>query len=375
MSDDPHEPDRIYITGWSAVSPFGIGKAAFSEGLRAGRKTAAPPDPDEWHTVPDTNICLVPDFNIREVLGKSGTRVLGREAALAVTAVRELFHEAPEEAPIAGGPDTALVLGTTTGTPQAYMDFTKASLTGPKPHHVPAALAPNMVMNRAASAGAIWHHLQGPNSTLAGGRTAVPHALTYARRLLRHQRAERVLCGGVEEYSNARSWLEYHRRGGGDVVLGEGCALLLLESGASLPSAGRPPLAEVLALEFRVATDDNPVGALAACVHGALATAEATPDDVWAVMPSGIAGPAGEEENKLLKSLFDPGALSRISVSDLIGDTSAASAGFDLIGMLSAAEHSPESVGRLGVISSVDPDGSVACGIIRLLEGIRQGRP
>ncbi|MGY0056179.1 beta-ketoacyl synthase N-terminal-like domain-containing protein [Streptomyces sp. LZ34] len=374
MSDEPSRPNPIYISGWSAVSPFGIGRVAFSEGLHAGRKTAGPPDPDDWQTVPDTNICLVPDFNIREVLGKSGTRILGREAALAVTAVRELFHEAPEEAPIADGPNTAMVMGTTTGTPQSYMDFTKASLTGPRPHHVPAALVPNMVMNRAASASAIWHRLQGPNSTIAGGRVAALLALKYGQRLLTHQRADRVLCGGVEEYSNARSWMEHHRRGGGDVVLGEGCALLLLETEASLPSAHRPALAEVLALEFRVDTDDDLSGALSACLHGALATAKATADDVWAVVPSGIAGPAGEEENRLLGSLFDSTALSRISVWDLIGDTSAASAGFDIIGMLSVAAHSPESVGRLGVVSSVDPDGSVACGIIRLLEGVRQDR-
>ncbi|MES4909554.1 MULTISPECIES: beta-ketoacyl synthase N-terminal-like domain-containing protein [unclassified Streptomyces] len=374
MSDDPNCSSRTYISGWSAVSPFGIGRPAFSEGLHAGRKTAAPPDPEEWQTVPDTNICLVPDFNIREVLGKSGTRILGRESALAVTAVRELFHEAPEEAPIHGGRNTAMVMGTTTGTPQTYMDFTKASLTGPKPHHVPAALTPNMVMNRAASASAIWHQLQGPNSTIAGGRAAVLLALKYGQRLLRHRRADRVLCGGVEEYSNARSWLEYHRRGGGDVVLGEGCALLLLETEASLASGHRPALAEVLALEFRVNTDDDLTGALSACLHGALAAAKATADDVWAVTPSGMAGPAGEEENRLLGSLFDSAALSRVSVSDLIGDTSAASAGFDIIGMLSAASESPESVGRLGVVSSVDPDGSVACAIIRLLEGVRQNQ-
>lgn len=375
MSDEPSGPNQIYISRWSAVSPFGIGSAAFSEGLHAGRKTAAPPDPEDWQTVPDANICLVPDFNIREVLGKSGTRILGREAALAVTAVRELFHEAPEGAPISGGPNIAMVMGTTTGTPQGYMDFTKASLTGPKPHHVPAALAPNMVMNRAASASAIWHQLQGPNSTIAGGRAAALLALKYGQRLLTHRRAERVLCGGVEEYSNARSWLEYHRRGGGDVVLGEGCALLLLETGASLASGHRPALAEVLAVEFRVNTDDDLSGVLGACLHGALATAKATADDVWAVMPSGIAGPAGEEENRLLGSLFDSAALSRASVSDLIGDTSAASAGFDLIGMLSAAARSPESVGRLGVVSSIDPDGSVACATLRLLDGVRQDQP
>ncbi|MDW6064863.1 hypothetical protein SAZ11_51875 [Streptomyces sp. FXJ1.4098] len=128
-------------------------------------------------------------------------------------------------------------------------------------------------------------------------------------------------------------------------------------------------------MEFRVNTDDDLSGVLGACLHGALATAKATSDDVWAVMPSGIAGPAGEEENRLLGSLFDPAALSRASVSDLIGDTSAASAGFDVIGMLSAAARSPESVGRLGVVNSIDPDGSVACAILRLLDGVRQDQP
>ncbi|MEV5944706.1 beta-ketoacyl synthase N-terminal-like domain-containing protein, partial [Streptomyces sp. NPDC051994] len=196
------------ITGWSAVSPYGIGREAFMEGARSGRTTAVALDSEQW-SGPDQQACLVPDFDIRGELGRKGTRSMDRVTGLAVTAVGRLLKDGGE--PIGDGGDdrAALVLGTNTGSAQSMMALTHDTFVQDKPYLVDPAQFPNTVMNCASGQCAIWYGLKGPNATVAGGRSSGLLALNYARRLLAAGRARTVLCGAVEEYSSARSWLEW----------------------------------------------------------------------------------------------------------------------------------------------------------------------
>jgi len=56
----------VVITAWSALTPFGHGRAAFADGVRAGRPVDPVSTTDEWGTA---EACLVPDFDIVEQLG------------------------------------------------------------------------------------------------------------------------------------------------------------------------------------------------------------------------------------------------------------------------------------------------------------------
>jgi 3-oxoacyl-[acyl-carrier-protein] synthase II len=423
----------LNITGWSAVSPYGLGRAAFAEGMLARRRTAVALDPGQW-PVPDAHACLVPQFDPRTALGRKGTRTMNRVTGLAVAAVGHLagdsdgqtssgptaFHSTPRSArhhptldpsfdpalnlasPVG---DTALVLGTTTGSVQSMMDFTRASLTGERPFDVEPAAIPNSVLNCAAAQCAIWHRIQGPNTTLACGRPSGLLALAYARRLLLGGRATAVLCGGAEEYSPARSWLAHHSRGGSPALLGEGAAILRVEL-----TDGPGTLASVLAVESRVRLCDTIPGAptpatahaahaahsahvahsgsahprsthsssppprltppipaevnlaavVAATVRRALDRAGVSPRNVWAAVPSGLS----EGERAALDGLVEPAALDRVPpTAELLGDTGAASAAFQLAATLAAGQDAP---GQVAVITSVDVDGVVAAAVLRL---------
>ncbi|MEC4017532.1 beta-ketoacyl synthase N-terminal-like domain-containing protein [Streptomyces sp. H27-D2] len=363
------------ITAWSAVSPYGIGRTAYAEGLGAGRTTAtatatATPSDPETAPNPDSLACLVPDFAVREVLGKAGTRTMDRSTGLAVTAVRELLQDAEnDERLVPTGTGTALVLGTTLGSAQGQHDFGRASFEGDKPYDVPAKLMPNVLMNCPTAATAIWFGLKGPNATLAGGRPAGLLALGYARRLLAAGRAERALVGAVEEYSTVRSWLEHHSRGADDEQagpLGEGCAMLLLEPADGVPE-GRRALAEILAIDVRADVRDDLAGTLAECVEQALEEAGARPDEVWAAVGGGLPGAAGRAEQRLLDEVFGTAVTGRVVSHELIGDTSAASTVFQVAAVLAAAAEDPAAAGRPAVVTSVDRDGMAACAVLRLL--------
>jgi 3-oxoacyl-[acyl-carrier-protein] synthase II len=354
------------ITGWSVVSPFGIGKAAFTEGVHAGKSAATAVDLGQWQ-VSDRRACLVPGFDVRTVLGKKGTRSMDRVTGLAVSAVGHLLDDAEGNRAVDTGPDTALVLGTTTGSVQSMMDFTRSSLTAEKPFYVDPASFPNTVMNCAAGQCAIWYQLKGPNTTIAGGRTAGLAALSYGRRLLASGRAEKVLVGAAEEYSNARSWLDFHARGGEgtEALLGEGCAMVLLEPAETAGRYGAP-LAEVLAVESSVYLDGDPAPALRARIAGVLAQAGVDAADVWAAVASDSPDAAGAAESAVLAGSFGEDVRTRIPPMGLLGDTAAASVSFQLAAVLAVAGRDPSAAGRLALISSVDRDSTVGCALIRL---------
>lgn len=357
-------PTRTVITAWSAVSPFGIGKDEFVSGVVTGADSSSTLDAEQW-SGPDDRACVVPGFALREVLGKKGTRSMDRVTGLAVTAVRDLLRDSAGER-VSTGEETGLVLGSTTGSVQSMMDFTRASLVGEKPFYVDPSLMPNAVMNCAAGQCAIWHELKGPNTTIAGGRIAGLSALSYARGLLASGRAESVLCGAVEEFSTARAWLDHHRRGADAAMLGEGCAMFLLEP-AGFTGPGRNALAEVLAVESRVFLDGDLRSSLGACVDGVLARGGVDVEDVWAVSASGITGLVGEQEHAALTARFGQDVLDRAPSMAAVGDTWAASAAFQLGSLLGLAERSAAPSGAVALVSSVDDDGAVACAALRLL--------
>ncbi|MGW2046481.1 beta-ketoacyl synthase N-terminal-like domain-containing protein [Streptomyces sp. NPDC001858] len=360
------------ITAWSAVSPFGVGREAFEQGLLSGHETAHSPDTTRWGVVADGRAHLVPGFDVRETLGRTGTRGLDRATGLTITAVRDLLDYAPDLA-ADHGLTTALVLGTTTHSAQGYADVTRASFEGRRPQDVPPVAVPNMAMNRATSASAIWHGLRGPNSTIAAGRVSGLMCLAYGRRLLAQRRADRVVVGGTEEYSQARSWIEHHRRLGKHVDrgLGEGSAVLLLERPESV-SGGRTVLAELLSISSRIDVDGEPSAALHACLAASLEAAQVSAADVWAAMPSGSRETPRSEESRLLHDTFGAAAVSRPDVAALIGDTSAAASVFEIAALLSTAGSTPADHDRIAVVTAADPDGGVASAVLRIPQPARQ---
>lgn len=346
------------ITAWSAVSPYGTGRAPLATALRA--RTAAPESagPEEWTSDPETTARVVPGFEVRDALGKAGTRGMDRLTGLTAVTVRELLAGT---GPVGEDEElgTGLVLGIASGSVQGFMEFTKSSLEGASPIDVSPSKTPNMAMNRAASASAIRHRLKGPNTTVAAGRLSGLVALDQARRLLADGRAERVLAGSAEEYSATRAHLTRAAHGAG-TVLGEGCVMVLLEP---VGTATGTPLAEVLAVHHRVAPDGDFAGALTAAVDAALAEAGTTAAGVWAAVPSEAPGTAGDQERRVHEELFPAAARDRAASVALLGETAAATGAYQLAALLSE----PGAPGRIALLTAADPDGPVGCAVLRLL--------
>lgn len=332
----------IVITAWSALTPFGHGRAAFADGIRRGEPVPPVPFKDDWAA---GEARVVPDFDIVEQLGRKGTSSMDRTSALAIATLRELAAEVETDA------RTGVVLGTTSGSNRTQFEFTRDSLTRRKPYLVNPAQMPFALMNSAAAQCAMWHGLTGPNSTVAAGRNAAPAVLRYAARLLRTGRASGVFAGAVEEHSGARELLE---PGG---ARGEAAVALFLQTAAA---GNRPALAEVVALDTRLG---EPRRALVTCLQHVL-TGHAV-DEVWGVATSAADPGLSEVEMEATGEVL--GQHIRVSQpGHLTGDTGAASGVVGVAALLAGAAADPGARGRLAVATSADRDGTVGAIVLRL---------
>ncbi|MGW7362896.1 beta-ketoacyl synthase N-terminal-like domain-containing protein [Streptomyces sp. NPDC054841] len=359
---------ELVFSAWSAVSPFGVGSASFSEGINARRSAIGKLDP-EAYPGPFGEGGLVPDFSAAEHVGRKGTRTMDRVTAIAVAAVGRLL-DACGPGLTARPEQIGLVLGTGSGSVQSIMDFTRDSLEGERPYHVDPARFPNTVMNRAAGQSAIWHGIKGPNTTIAGGWLTGLLALSYAARLHRGGHCARVLCGAAEEYSTQRAWLEWHGRAGEDrrSPLGEGGAVFLLETAEDASAAGRGPLARLLTTRFRAYSDqegdrNGAREALAECVRGALRTAGVRAEDVRLVAPLGGGELAAPEEYGITDAL-GTARPEWIRCRPLLGDTSAAATSLQLAAVLAAAGDGGLGPGEAALVTGIERDGTVGCAVL-----------
>jgi 3-oxoacyl-[acyl-carrier-protein] synthase II len=345
---------NLVVSGWSAISAYGVGRAEFAKGILTGRGALGDVD-QETHPGPFPQAGIVPGFSAVEHLGRKGTRTMDRVTALAVGAVGSLLADTG----LAGSDRMGVVLGTGHGSVQSIMDFTADSLTGDKPYHVDPARFPNTVMNRAAGQIAIWHGIKGPNTTIAGDRLTGLLALSYALRLHRGGHCDQILCGAAEEYSVRRAWLEWHGRHVADQAtpLGEGAAMMLLETPDNARRAGREPLATVLGTRFMAYHEPaGAVPALARCVRAVLTQSGTSGADVRVVVPLG--GDLGRvEEDGIVDALGGSGQ-KWVHTRPLLGDTSAAATALQLTAALTMLEADPAGP---ALVTGIDRDGTVGC--------------
>ncbi len=259
---------RVFVTGRSLLSSLGQDPTAVLEAIRAGQSGIRihPPfaERDGIETPRDLPAEVLPegalttgelvDWDPLPDLGEGNLRPLDRTGRLAAAAGARALASAGWTTDTTS--TIGLVLGTQYGGLRTISEFDRRGMTAGPLYVKPFEFA-NSVLNAAAGQAAIWHRLEGSNTTVSSGLTSGIQAVGIATDLLRSGRAQRLLAGGAEEFC-CEGYCAFAAAGllaASDAMeatpptgthLGEGAALLALEAAAVPAACSGRPRAEVV---------------------------------------------------------------------------------------------------------------------------------
>lgn len=237
------EKRRVAITGVGVVSPVGIGRDAFWQGLLA-------PQPEGIRRAHDFD----PEACYED---KKAIRRADRFEQFAVCAAQEALAQA---GPSGADPDRIGVLvGTGIGGVQTHEDQTRV-MDQKGPRRVSPFTVPMMMANAASAAISIANDFRGPCESLSTACATGTHAIGQAARWIQWGLCDAVVAGGTEAaitdvslagFGNMKAMSPTERSRPFDTerdgfVIAEGAAVLTLEEWGHAESRGATILGEVL---------------------------------------------------------------------------------------------------------------------------------
>lgn len=236
----------VAVTGVGVVSPIGVGRAAFWSALCAGRSGVVPLEGLARQSGRPRIAAPIGELPWKTLITSPQFRRMDRLSRMAVAASRLALDDAGLQGRDVAGERTGVVFGTSLGDLEdsmAHLDrvFTRG------PAAASPMVFPNLVLNAPAGYVAMEHGCTGVNFTVAQHEVSGEHAIALGCDVVRSGRADVVLAGGgdgltpilVEAYHRGRAlaaqrggreWASPYDRERSGIVLGEGTAMLVLES-------------------------------------------------------------------------------------------------------------------------------------------------
>jgi 3-oxoacyl-[acyl-carrier-protein] synthase II len=330
------------ITGLGVVSAIGSSPDAFWDALLRGRSGVRTVSSFDASGYPSSIGCEIVGFDPGEVGGLPHPP--GRAASLAAAAGRQALDDAGLSDAERG--TAGLCLGTTMGEScwvEAWPDDDLAAGVDRVPVEEVIRSAPERVgADTAALLG-----VDGEVTVIGGACAAGNFALGRAADLIRIGRADRVLAGGVDAFSRI-AFTGFARLGAlaatacrpfsadrEGLVLGEGAAVLVVESWAAAAARGAKPLAHIAG--FGLSSDafhivaPEPTGAGAArAMRAALREAGRQPRDVDYVCAHGTGTGANDRaEVAAASAVFAEATVPMSSIKALTGHALGASSALE----------------------------------------------
>jgi 3-oxoacyl-[acyl-carrier-protein] synthase II len=360
---------RIAITGLGIVSPAGQGLAQFDAALRMGRSGIRI---NRWHDTQGARSQLVGQVEPFEPPPHNALtqRHLSRADQFALAAAREAWAHAGLDPASRGHARTGVVLGSGGGVAntEAYVTHTIRAL----PQRPSRLLA--MSPDNAGSAIA-WHFgLHGPRSSIMTACSSGATAIGYAADFIQTGFADTMLAGGTESLShvtftgfNALGALAtgmnmpFDKRRDG-IVLGEGAAVLVLESFEHAQARGARVLAELVG--YGITSDANHITAphptgdgMARAMDMALKKAGVRPEQIGYISAHGTGTELNDRsETAAIKRAFGERAYRTpiSSIKPMVGHTLSAAGAIESVATILGlcGQYLPATLN----LSEADPD-------------------
>ena len=349
---------RVVVTGLGAVTPLGLDAPSFWQALLAGRSGAAPItafDASEWET---TFACEVKGFDPLASIDRKLAHRLDPYAQYAVVAADEAIADAgiaPVDLAPAVRERIGVIVGSGIGGIQT-LEKQSSLLQTQGRRRVSPFLIPMMIPDMAAGVISIRHGLHGPNHAVVSACATGNHNLGDAMHAIRRGEADVIVCGGSEApicalgvggFAASRALstrnecpamasrpFDADRDG---FVMGEGAAVLVVESLTHARKRGARVYAEVLSMgssaDAHHMTSPHPEGLGARlAMQRALDAAGVAPEEVDTINMHGTSTQLGDvAESRAIRHLFGAHA-------DRLTATSTKSMTGHMLGAAGAAE-------------------------------------
>lgn len=249
---------RVVVTGTGVISAIGSDTPSFWESILQGRSGIGPFRSVEADNIRFKNGAEVKEFDpARHFTGKE-LDLMDRFAQFALVAAREAVSRSGIEIGEMNGNRAAVICGTSIGgvvaQESAYVDLYRENKSRVHPLSIPRTMP-----NSASSIVSMDLGITGPVYTISTACASSNHAIGNAFWLIRNGVCDLAIAGGSETpftYTFLKSWeairvvapdtcrpFSLNRQG---MILGEGGAMLVLESMESAMGRGARILAEIV---------------------------------------------------------------------------------------------------------------------------------
>jgi 3-oxoacyl-(acyl-carrier-protein) synthase len=346
------EKTRIVVTGMGMVSPYGVGVAPFLESTRRGESAIRPIDDFDVSDCRCQTGARVPAIDMQQ-FDPSGTfRRAPRATQYAVIATDEALKQAGHENWTLASERIGVFLGTYRGMSEVSEQIW-SKLIDAEPRFVPALLFQESVTNAVASAISIRWGFRGTNYAISAGNSSGFQVLHLAAEELREGRADAIVVGTFDLFTEANqhdmddlgmlsatnSSRPYDSLRDG-FVMGEGAAVVVLETEASALARGATILAEIagvgIAHDAYGFARNHPEGrGLVSAVRSALRRANVDASDVdYIGAAANSTMSLDTAETAAIQVVFGDAART-VPVSSLKGMTGEAMAASDMFNLIS----------------------------------------
>jgi nodulation protein E len=252
---------RAVVTGIGIICAIGRNLQEFTQSLREGRDGAGPlrsPDPaaDPWN-IRFTTAAQVRDYVPTDYFAPKEADMLDRFAQFAAIAAREAVKQSGIEWTSELRGSTAIVTGSCIGgqttEDKGFVEVYRRGRPRPHPMTIPKTMA-----NAGASAISMEFGITGPAFTVATACASSAHAIGLASNMVRSGICDVAIAGGSEATFSEGILLAWESmrvvsptvcrpfsRDRNGMMLGEGAAMLVVESLEHAEARGAKPLAEI----------------------------------------------------------------------------------------------------------------------------------
>jgi nodulation protein E len=248
---------RVVVTGIGVICGVGNNREEFQKSLQEGRCGVGPITNTECLDLRFRNGSEVRGYDQNDHFTPKEADMIDRFAQFAVVAAREAVEQSGIEWTDDLRENSAIVTGSCVGGQatenQGFWDVYKMGKTRVHPMTIPKTMA-----NAGASAISLEYGITGPAFTLATACSSSAHAIGQAFMMVRSGMCDVALTGGSEapfSYGILKAWEAMRvvsptvcrpfSRDRNGMVLGEGGAMMVLESLDHALARGARPLAEI----------------------------------------------------------------------------------------------------------------------------------